>query len=90
MVETHLKEERTRFKYILYYTFCFVENTALVVAWFDARDDSADAEDTQWYRLPGIVVHYVTFFAGLLFMLLYYGFCHPTGVKVRLIIVYYS
>ena len=27
------KEERTRFKYIIYYSFCFCENTALVVVW---------------------------------------------------------
>ena len=41
-------------------------------------------DDTvEWYRLPGIAVHYVAFFSGLCFMLLYYGFFHPTGpVKV--------
>ena len=40
-------------------------------------------DDTEWYRLPGIAVHYVAFLSGLCFMLLYYGFFHPTGpVKV--------
>jgi len=78
------KEERTRYKYLFYYSFCFLENTALVAAWFHARDDDV-ADDTEWYRLPGIVFHYVAFFAGLCFMLLYYGLFHPTGpVKVDL------
>ena len=73
-----------RYKYLFYYSFCFLENTALVAAWFHARDDDV-ADDTEWYRLPGIVFHYVAFFAGLCFMLLYYGLFHPTGpVKVDL------
>ncbi len=34
------KEERTRYKYLLYYAFCFCENTALIVVWFlYANDD---------------------------------------------------
>ncbi len=72
------KDERTRWKYLFYYTFCFFENTALIAVY--ARDVVND--ETSWYRLPGIVVHYITFFSGVLFMLLYYGFFHPTGIKI--------
>ena len=28
------KDEATRWKYLAYYTFCFVENTALITVWF--------------------------------------------------------
>ena len=28
------KEERTRYKYLFYYTFCFCENSALMVLWY--------------------------------------------------------
>lgn len=28
------KEERTRYKYILYYGFSFLENTAIILVWF--------------------------------------------------------
>ncbi len=28
------KEERTRYKYLIYYSFCFMENTALIIIWW--------------------------------------------------------
>ena len=28
------KEEKTRYKYLLYYTFCLIENTAIITIWF--------------------------------------------------------
>ena len=28
------KEERTRYKYVLYYGFSFLENTAIILVWF--------------------------------------------------------
>lgn len=70
------KEERTRYKYLLFYSFCFVENTALVSVWFWR------AEPSLWYRVPAIVSHYLAFFGSIVFMLLYYVCCHPTGVEL--------
>ena len=68
------KEERTRYKYLIYYGFSLAENTALVALWFASSD-----RDKSWYYYPGIVAHYVMFFVGLSFMALYYGCFHPTG-----------
>ena len=34
----------------------------------------------QWYYYPGIIGHYVSFFAGLFFMIIYYVYFHPTGI----------
>ena len=28
------KEEKTRYKYLLYYSFCLIENTAIIIIWF--------------------------------------------------------
>merc|ERR1712038_1422050 len=48
------KEEKTRYKYLLYYTFCLVENTAMMG-------------------------HYLAFLLGIMFMVVYYIWMHPTG-----------
>jgi len=73
------KEERTRYKYLVYYSFCFCENTALIAVWimYAAHHDSYQ----RWYFYPGIVGHYLAFFTGLAFMMIYYGFFHPSEIK---------
>jgi len=70
------KEERTRYKYLLYYGFSFVENTAIILVWF------FHTPSTTWYVLPALSLHYLTFILGLLFMLCYYLWFHPTGVQI--------
>ncbi|CAB4054792.1 unnamed protein product [Lepeophtheirus salmonis] len=52
------KEERTRFKYLIYYGFCFLENAALIVIWF------LRSSPNNWYYYPGIIGHYFSFFGG--------------------------
>ena len=34
------------------------------------------------YVLPALAAHYLTFILGLLFMLCYYLWFHPTGVQI--------
>jgi len=70
------KEERTRYKYLLYYGFSFLENTAIILVWF------FHTPSTTWYVLPALAAHYLTFILGLLFMLCYYLWFHPTGVQI--------
>ena len=70
------KEERTRYKYLIFYTFCFCENSAMILIWFFYANSSI------WYYYPGIIGHYLAFFAGLFFMVIYYLYFHPTGVDV--------
>jgi len=74
------KEERTRYKYLIYYTFCCCENSALIFVWFITTQDT---QKGQWYYYPGIIGHYVSFFAGLFFMIIYYVYFHPTGIEVE-------
>ena len=68
------KEERTRYKYLMFYTFCFCENSAMILIWFFCANKSI------WYYYPGIIGHYLAFFAGLFFMIIYYLYFHPTGI----------
>ncbi|KAG9510166.1 XK-related protein 6 [Fragariocoptes setiger] len=63
----------TRYRYLIFFTFMFVENSALMGLWFQRCDP------TQWYRALGLVAHYSLFFAGITLMLVYYRCFHPTG-----------
>ncbi|XP_015783406.1 XK-related protein 6 [Tetranychus urticae] len=62
----------TRYRYAIYYTFMFCENTLLMTLWF------TKAEPHLWYRIPAFVGHYMSFFIGLLYMLVYYLVYHPS------------
>lgn len=67
----------TRYRYTIYYSFMFVENTLLMVLWYLKADPSV------WYLYPAIFGHYLSFFTGLLFMVAYYLLLHPSGkIKV--------
>ena len=69
------KEEKTRYKYLLYYTFCLVENTAIITIWFLSPTTKMGA----WYVFPAMVGHYLAFLLGIMFMVVYYIWMHPTG-----------
>eukprot|EP00088_Acartia_fossae_P004312 TRINITY_DN11844_c0_g1_i5.p1 TRINITY_DN11844_c0_g1~~TRINITY_DN11844_c0_g1_i5.p1 ORF type:complete len:588 (-),score=83.91 TRINITY_DN11844_c0_g1_i5:364-2127(-) len=70
------KEERTRAKYLLYFSFSFCENTALLAVWFYRVDKSL------WFVYPALIGHYLAFFGGIFFMLCYYIWFHPTGIHM--------
>lgn len=77
------KEERTRYKYLIYYTFCFVENSSLMVLWI--LNAKTILPDNQWYFYPAIIGHYAAFFCGLAFMIIYYVYFHPSGIELPFI-----
>ena len=70
------KEAQTRYKYLLYYTFSFVENSSIILVWFLYTPPST------WYVIPALTGHYLTFFGGIMFMLCYYLWFHPTGIDL--------
>ena len=81
------KEERTRWKYFIYYTFCFLENSALMLLWFLFAQEiifDGNNQTTAWYFYPAIIGHYAAFFSGLAFMLIYYIYFHPSEIEVPL------
>lgn len=57
----------TRYRYSLFYTFLFCENT-LLMTMFYLHPDSINC----WYRLPAMIGHFVAFFLGLGFMVCIY------------------
>jgi hypothetical protein len=39
-------------------------------------------EKVAWYIFPALVGHYLAFFGGIMFMLCYYIWFHPTGIEM--------
>ena len=69
----NIKNEPTRYKYLLYYSFCFCENTVLITLWFSYIMDSGF-----WFTYPAFTGQFCSFLTGMLFMMVYYVYLHPT------------
>lgn len=68
------RDGQTRYVYLVYYLVCFMENTAALVVWYITKNSSGNY--VLYYGAAGAQV--VTFLLGLIFMLIYYRFCHPS------------
>ncbi|CAG0893728.1 unnamed protein product [Darwinula stevensoni] len=71
----NINSKPTRKHYTLFYILVFSENSTLVIMWFMNTIHSQ-----MWYKIPALVVHFVTFALGIAFMLVYYFFFHPTKI----------
>lgn len=71
-------EGRTRTRYLVYYTVCFVENLVSTVMW--ALEAYPQVQNT-WYFLPLLIFSIVPFIIGIVFMILYYLYCHPKQIS---------
>ncbi|KAJ2938939.1 hypothetical protein O0L34_g17751 [Tuta absoluta] len=73
-------EARTRYRYSVYYSVCFLQNVACAVVWYIYVDDTMKS-----YLYFDLVLIFciVPFVLGQLFMVVYYMFFHPT-VRVRI------
>ncbi|XP_076317321.1 XK-related protein 6-like [Tachypleus tridentatus] len=63
----------TRYRYTIYYFVAFVENTTLMFIWY------AHSDPEVWYRVAALYLQFTSFPVGIMFMLIYYLKCHPTG-----------
>jgi len=72
----NLLEGHTRLRYVFFYTIMYLENMALLMAWYAVVSTSAD-----WYVIPVLVGVFVGPLIGLLFMLVYYKCCHPNNLS---------
>ncbi|XP_064196780.1 XK-related protein 6b isoform X1 [Anguilla rostrata] len=76
-----VKEGRTRWRMLAYYSLVLAENAALTGLWYAYRDPAT----TDAYAAPALCGVYLSFASGVAFMLLYYGALHPAGPRVRLL-----
>ncbi|XP_013165365.1 PREDICTED: XK-related protein 6 [Papilio xuthus] len=67
-------EGRTRYRYSVYYTICFFQNITCTILWYFFVDDDMRSSI---YFYPVLVLSFVPYVLGLVFMVIYYSFFHP-------------
>jgi len=83
----NLKEGPTRLKYFFYYTVLTMEAGILMTVWYikileknvELDQDYVTWNTEKWYQLTSLVGTPTCFFAGLVFMAIYYRWHHPDG-----------
>lgn len=70
-----LSEGKTLLRYIFFYTILFAENLVATVSWILKADETLK---TTVFYTPIVYGNFVTFFLGIMFMILYYKVCHPS------------
>lgn len=72
-----LSEGRTFYKYLFFYCLLFLENTVANIVWTIAAD--SELKRSPYYK-PVIYLNVIPFMLGIMFMVLYYKFFHPSTV----------
>ncbi|XP_026281255.1 XK-related protein 7 [Frankliniella occidentalis] len=70
----------TRYTYLAYYLVCFMENTGALVVW--CVGSSSVQNPSLYYGT--VTMQVLTFLLGILFMLLYYRYFHPSGTSTTI------
>lgn len=78
-------ESKTRYRYTVYYSICFVQNVACATVWFIYSDDMTRSAI---YFQPVLVLSVVPYVLGIIFMILYYAFLHPKTSRNGLGVTY--
>ncbi|KAF7281540.1 XK-related protein 6-like [Rhynchophorus ferrugineus] len=67
----------TRYVYLAYYLICFMENTGALVVW--CVTNSSSNNPFLYYGAAGSQI--VAFILAIVFLIIYYKFCHPSVTK---------
>ncbi|XP_067273179.1 XK-related protein 6b [Pseudorasbora parva] len=77
----NVKEGRTRYRMVVYYSLVLLENTILTALWYAYRDPVA----TDSYAASALCGVFLCFASGVACMVLYYGVLHPMGPRLRVL-----
>ncbi|KAL6486259.1 hypothetical protein MHYP_G00056510 [Metynnis hypsauchen] len=77
----NVKEGRTRYRMVAYYSLVLVENTVLTALWYAYRDPTT----TDSYAASILCGIFLCFALGVACMILYYGVLHPMGPRLRVL-----
>ncbi|XP_055042239.1 XK-related protein 6b [Misgurnus anguillicaudatus] len=77
----NVKEGRTRYRMVVYYSLVLVENTILTALWYAYRDPVT----TDSYAASALCGVFLCFMSGVACMVLYYGVLHPMGPRLRVL-----
>ncbi|XP_050355921.1 XK-related protein 6 [Nymphalis io] len=67
-------EGRTRYRYSVFYSLCFLQNLTCAAIWYMYTDEVTGADV---YFYPVLVLSVVPYMLGIMFMILYYAVFHP-------------
>lgn len=74
-------EGRTRYRYTLYYSLCFLQNVTCGLLWLFYADEE---KRMTMYFFPVLLLTVVPFVVGIAIMVIYYSFYHPKSKEIRL------
>ncbi len=77
----NVREGRTRYRMVAYYTVVLLENAILSSLWYAYRDP-ATTDAYASFALCGV---FLCFASGVACMVLYYGVLHPMGPRLRVL-----
>ncbi|XP_054709849.1 XK-related protein 6-like [Uloborus diversus] len=64
----------TRYLYAFFYSVLFLENSVVTILWFMYSENV-------WYRIPAVVVIFMSFFIGIFFLYSYYRYFHRNVIN---------
>ncbi|XP_036840459.1 XK-related protein 6 [Oncorhynchus mykiss] len=77
----NVREGRTRYRMVTYYTVVLLENAVLTALWYAYRDPAT----TDAYASSALCGVFLCFASGVACMVLYYGVLHPMGPGLRVL-----
>ncbi|XP_033846955.1 XK-related protein 6b [Periophthalmus magnuspinnatus] len=77
----NVREGRTRYRMVAYYTVVLLENTLLSCLWYAYRDPVT----TDAYASLALCGVFLCFASGVVCMVLYYSVLHPMGPRLRVL-----
>lgn len=66
----------TRYRYAIFYTVMLLENSFLLFFWY--QDCAIRSNLPCAYKIELVSLYYICFFVGILTMIIYYLYCHPS------------
>nr|XP_046155419.1 XK-related protein 6b [Oncorhynchus gorbuscha] len=77
----NVREGRTRYRMVTYYTVVLLENAVLTALWYAYRDPAT----TDAYAGSALCSVFLCYASGVACMVLYYGVLHPMGPGLRVL-----
>ena len=77
----NVKEGRTRYRMVAYYSLVLAENTLLTALWYAYRDPAT----TDDYAVSALCGVFLCFGSGMAIMVFYYGVLHPVGPGLQVL-----
>lgn len=72
----------TRLRAVVFYTLVYMENVGMILAWY-VKGHTEIPREHAWYVIATIVMVFIGFFVGIVFMLIYYRYWHTQQIPAK-------